>query len=231
MNTIIFDLETTGLDVEKVRIVEYMFYNIKTHEYISGFVNPECEIPPEVIKINGITNMDVDDQPVFKEHIEKIMDFIGPKAYLVAHNAIRYDVPLLYNELKRNGQKPLKGWKVIDTLRIARTLYPDLKNHKQDTLREKFKLGLNNNHQANKDVLDLGVIFCNMLKGKKIEELYKMSNEFIYTRMPFGKHRGKLISEVPDDYIKWMLGTDIFYREEDLMRTFIKAGKIEIDKN
>ena len=58
-----------------------------------------------------------------------------------------------------------------------------------------------------------------------------MSNEFIYTRMPFGKHRGKLISEVPDDYIKWMLGTDIFYREEDLMRTFIKAGKIEIDKN
>ena len=230
MNTIIFDLETTGLNVDKARVVEYMFMNHKSHKYISSFVNPKCEIPPEVIKINGITNMDVAKSPTFKECIPDIMEFIGPKAYLVAHNAIRYDIPLFFNELRRNGVEPPSGWKVIDTLRIARILYPDMKNHKQDTLREKFGLTLNNNHQANKDVLDLATIFCHMLKGRKVGDVYKMSKNYLYKKMPFGKHRGMDIKDVPDDYIKWMLNTDIFYRDEDLMNTFIKAGKIEIYK-
>ena len=231
MNTIIFDLETTGLDVKKVRIIEYMFMNIKNHKYISSFVNPKCEIPPEVIKINGITNMDVEKSPTFKECIPDIMGFIGPKAYLVAHNACRYDIPLLYNELRRNGVEPPPGWKVIDTLHIARVLYPDLKNHKQDTLREKFGLSTKNNHQANKDVIDLAVIFCHMLKGRRILDLFKISDDYSYSHMPFGKYRGHKIEDVPDDYIKWMLKTDIFYRDEDLMKTFVKAGKIEFCEN
>lgn len=102
---IIFDLETTGLDLVKDRIIQISY--IKVHpngleERGNELVNPGKEIPEEVVKLTGITNDDVKDKPTFKQLGQKLAEkFTG--CDFAGFNSNHFDIPLLAEEFLRAG--------------------------------------------------------------------------------------------------------------------------------
>ncbi|MBR1402077.1 MAG: 3'-5' exonuclease [Prevotella sp.] len=102
---VVFDLETTGLDLVKDRIIQISYIKLfpdGKEERVNQFINPECVIPNEVVALTGITNEDVKGQPTFKELAPQLSatftncDFAG-------FNSNHFDVPLLAEEFLRAG--------------------------------------------------------------------------------------------------------------------------------
>ena len=154
-----FDTETTGLSPKSERIVEIgavRFKNGKVLEKRSWLVNPGKTIPHYATRVHGISNEMVQDAPAFAEVIGEFEAFIG-NAVLVAHNA-PFDVNMLSAEYQRAG-KEFPHNEVIDSLKLARTWYPDLKSHKLGTMAEHLGLAKGSFHRALDDSLYLAQIF------------------------------------------------------------------------
>ncbi|MFN5417586.1 MAG: exonuclease domain-containing protein [Flavobacteriia bacterium] len=117
----IFDIEATGLNISKDRIVEIAIVKVNpdgSEEEFSSLVNPEMEIPQEVIEIHGITNDKVKDAPTFKELAPKLIDFIKD-ADLAGYNSNKFDIPMLAEEFLRVGSDiDLSQKKFIDVQNI-----------------------------------------------------------------------------------------------------------------
>lgn len=102
---IVFDLETTGLDLVKDRIIQisYIKVNINgTEERESLFVNPEKEIPLEVVELTGISNEDVAGCPTFKE-LATILAKKFEGCDFAGFNSNHFDIPMLAEEFLRAG--------------------------------------------------------------------------------------------------------------------------------
>ena len=102
---VFFDLETTGINISKDRIVEISLLKIFPNgnkESKTWLVNPEIEIPKEVSAIHGITNEKVVTEPTFKELAETINTMISDSD-LAGFNSNRFDIPLLAEEFLRVG--------------------------------------------------------------------------------------------------------------------------------
>ncbi len=100
-----FDLETTGLDITKDKIVEISILKIfpdQHRESIYFLVNPEMPIPAEVSAIHGITNERVKDAPKFKDIALEISNFIADTD-MAGFNSNRFDIPVLTEEMMRHG--------------------------------------------------------------------------------------------------------------------------------
>lgn len=112
-----FDLETTGTDVGKDRIVEIAIlkvYPSSEKESRTWLVNPEMPIPEASSKIHGITDKDVENQPTFKEISNEVVKMISGSD-IAGFNSNRFDIPLLAEELLRAGQDiDLKKCRPID---------------------------------------------------------------------------------------------------------------------
>ena len=102
---VIFDLETTGLDLVKDRIIQISYIKVCPNgEEIRGneLVNPERPIPEEVAALTGISDDDVKDKPAFKQIGQRLAttftgcDFAG-------FNSNHFDIPLLAEEFLRAG--------------------------------------------------------------------------------------------------------------------------------
>ena len=102
---VIFDLETTGLDLVKDRIIQISYIKVLPNgEEIRGneLVNPEKTIPKEVVDLTGISNADVKDKPTFKQLAQKLSDiFTG--CDFAGFNSNHFDIPLLAEEFLRAG--------------------------------------------------------------------------------------------------------------------------------
>lgn len=126
MREIVFDTETTGLSVaEGHRVVEVgmveLLNRMPTGRVFHKYINPEREMEAEVIRIHGITNERVANEPVFAAIADDMLAFIGDSP-LVAHNA-SFDMTFLNYELSLLDKAPLTN-EVIDTLDMARTQFP-----------------------------------------------------------------------------------------------------------
>jgi len=98
-----FDLETTGINISKDRIVEISILKVfpnGTEESKTWLVNPEMEIPEEVIVIHGITNEKIANEPIFKEIAKDVHNMIKDSD-LGGFNSNRFDIPLLAEEMLR----------------------------------------------------------------------------------------------------------------------------------
>lgn len=98
-----FDLETTGTNISKDRIVEISILKVYPNgnkESKTWLVNPEMNIPDEVIAIHGISNEKIANEPTFKELSVQIHDMIKG-CDLGGYNSNRFDIPLLVEELLR----------------------------------------------------------------------------------------------------------------------------------
>ena len=100
---IFFDLETTGINIAKDRIVEISILKVFPNgnkESKTWLVNPEMEIPKEASDIHGITNERVVTEPTFKELASQVSDLIKG-CDLAGFNSNRFDIPLLAEEMLR----------------------------------------------------------------------------------------------------------------------------------
>jgi DNA polymerase-3 subunit epsilon len=117
----IFDIEATGLNVAKDRIVEIAIIKIfpdGSEKEFSALVNPGMVIPQEVIDIHGITNEDIKDKPLFAEIAKELMEFIGD-ADLAGYNSNKFDIPMLAEELLRvDSSYDLSKKKFVDVQNI-----------------------------------------------------------------------------------------------------------------
>ena len=100
-----FDLETTGIEVAKDRIVEISIFKVFPNgnkESKTWLVNPEMTIPPQVIAVHGITNEKVANEPTFAALAQQVYTMIKDSD-LGGFNSDRFDIPLLAEELLRAG--------------------------------------------------------------------------------------------------------------------------------
>ncbi|MDE6689792.1 MAG: 3'-5' exonuclease, partial [Prevotella sp.] len=102
---VVFDLETTGLDLVKDRIIQISYIKVYPdgrEERVNHIVNPECFIKPEITQLTGISNDDVKDKPTFKQLAKTLSDaFTG--CDFAGFNSNHFDVPLLAEEFLRAG--------------------------------------------------------------------------------------------------------------------------------
>ena len=123
---VVFDLETTGVQVANDRIVEIYCIKIQpdgSEEHLHQVLNPTVPIPPEVSAIHGIWDKDVIDKPTFQEFSKTLQAFLGVCDF-GGFNSNRFDFPLLAEEFYRAGVAFDTNRKFIDAQRIFHRMEP-----------------------------------------------------------------------------------------------------------
>ena len=244
---VIFDLETTGVNVINDRIVE--IYCIKvdpnyTEQVLHYKLNPEMPIPAETTAIHGISDEDVKDAPTFKDVAHEIQQFIGNSNF-AGFNSNKFDIPLIAQEFHRVGLNfDLSNRKFVDVQRIFHMKEPR-------NLAAAFSFycdkTLENAHSAKADVVaTYEVLKAQLVKytdlGTDVDALHKLTgqdtkadlagrilfNEKGEEIFNFGKHRGKKVEDVfakESSYYDWMMNGDFAQNTKDVI-TKIKLRKL-----
>ena len=122
---VVFDLETTGLDLAKARIIQISYIKVNpdgSEERDNKLINPEEPIPPFITQLTGVTDEDVKDKPTFKEIATKLAEkFTG--CDFAGFNSNGYDIPLLAEEFLRAGiDFDFSKCRMIDAMNIFRKM-------------------------------------------------------------------------------------------------------------
>ena len=170
---VVLDLETTGTSCINDKITEIGMVKFKNGEIIDTyetFVNPQISIPEEIVQITGISDDMVKDAPTIEQVMPSVINFIQ-EFPLVAHNA-SFDIGFL-----RYNAQPL-GYQidnvVIDTLQLARDLFPEYKRFKLGKIAENLGIKVDVAHRALDDVKTLVKVFdimINRLKEKDVKTI------------------------------------------------------------
>lgn len=170
LREIVFDTETTGFDpatgdkLVEIGAVE-LINHVPTGKTYHQYINPEREVPEEVVKVHGLTTEFLKDYPVFADVAQEWVDFIGDDGILVAHNA-SFDIKFINYELKRLGYAGYEWDRVVDTLEIAKSKFPGQRNN-LDVLCRRF--GIDNSartfHGALLDAQLLAEVYLELLGG------------------------------------------------------------------
>ena len=225
---VFIDFETTGVDVEKDRIVEIGFVkyvgDFKMFDSIHEKVDPTIPIPPEATAVHGISDADVAGKPTFKELSALVLDFIAG-CDIAGYNILSFDAPLLNNELLRARY----AWDYTDVSFVDACVIARRKEPRDLTWARKFYCGAEHEgaHGALADSKASAFVLQAQIERyadvpQTIEELAKYSNydkaiadlsgKFKITEsgeivFGFGKHRDKLARD-EKDYLRWMLNAD-----------------------
>ena len=162
----VLDLETTGLSFRTEKITEVGIIKIRNGEVIDEFecfVNPEKPIPQEVVEVTHITDDMVKDAETIDKVIPRIIDFIGDSV-LVAHNA-DFDIGFLKHNFAEYGYSLDNTY--IDTLRLAKVIFPDMKRYKLGLIADKLDIVVEVAHRALDDVKTLVAVFNVMIQKLK----------------------------------------------------------------
>lgn len=225
---IFYDTETTGIKAGKDRIIEIAAYDALQDRTFCSFVNPECPIPAESTAITSITDEMVKEAPIIGEALKSFVAFCQGPVIMIAHNNDAFDQLFLQAEFERAGLA-MPDWIFLDSLKWARKYRNDLPRHSLQSLREVYGIQANQAHRALDDVMVLHQIFSKMvddLPWKTILELVKKTTQI--ARMPFGKHAGKMLTEIPKDYVEWLEKSGALDKKENLglKETFQKLGHL-----
>lgn len=242
-----FDLETTGIDIGKDRIVEISIFKVYPNgnkESKTWLVNPTIPIPAQTTAVHGITDEKVANEPTFNELATQVYNMIKDSD-LGGFNSDRFDIPLLAEELLRAGVDfDMKNRVSVD----VQTIF-----HKKEerTLSAAYKFycgqSLENAHSAEADTMATYEILKAQLERyddldndikslsefstrKKIADFagmiaFNKEDEEIFS---FGKHKGKRVNDVLDSepgYFSWIQNADFpLYTKKVL--TAIKLRKL-----
>ncbi len=170
---VVFDIETTGFSAVHDKIIEIGAVKVCGGEICdkySVFVNPEIPIPYEIEKLTSITDDMVMDAKKIDEILPEFLEFCQG-CVLVAHNAA-FDTGFIKEKCHQLGMS--YDFTAVDTMVLARTLLPDLKNYKLDTVVEAVGCKLEHHHRAVDDAgatADVFVKFIVMLRERSIHNL------------------------------------------------------------
>lgn len=168
---IVLDTETTGFNFSNGdRLVEIGCLELIdrqiTNNHFHVYINPERDMPEEAFKVHGLSEAFLQDKPLFHEIAEAFLTYLDGDE-LIIHNA-RFDVPFLNFELKRIGFPLLNETNVIDTLTMARAMYPGQRNT-LDALCRRFEVD-NSNRELHGALIDselLAQVYLKMTGGQE----------------------------------------------------------------
>ncbi|MGL6098257.1 MAG: exonuclease domain-containing protein, partial [Fusobacteriaceae bacterium] len=178
---VVFDLETTGLSSHKCEITEIGAVKLKGTRIVdtySKFVKPEGKIPDKIVALTGITEEMVRDADAIDKVLPEFLEFVGD-AVLVAHNA-PFDMSFMRRDAEKFLGKKIKN-PVIDTLRMARDLYPNQKGHGLKAMSKLLGVGLESHHRAVDDsqaTANMFIIFLEKYKEIGAKSLLDLEGGF-----------------------------------------------------
>ena len=183
---VIVDIETTGLDCSKDKIIEIAACKIRNKEIVEKFsslVNLGIDIPKEIEELTGITNKMAAESPDIKTVLKQFIDFCEDHT-LVAHNA-KFDMGFISKAVKENGLSINPRY--IDTLALARFLMPECRCHKLSVLCRELEIENDSEHREASDAeatAKILVRFFAMLEEKGISDVSRIdeSNDVPYYR-------------------------------------------------
>lgn len=204
----IVDTETTGTGAGDTP-VEVALVRVHDGAQFSSLVNPGRSIPPESSAVHGITDEDIEAAaaPHLAELEEELRAFVG-NAILVAHNA----------DFDRGMLPMFERQRWLCTMRLAKHAFPQAPNFKNATLRywRKLKIAAPEGlqmHRALYDAIVTTALFADLrtecarlfgaVSGSQLLELARQPA--LVRTMPFGKHFGEPIDQIPSGYLKWLL--------------------------
>lgn len=242
-----FDLETTGVDVAKDRIVEISIFKVFPNgnkESKTWLVNPEMKIPFLSTQVHGITDEKVANEPTFKELSGQVYNMIKDSD-LAGFNSDRFDIPLLAEELLRAGVDfDMKNRVSVDVQTIFHKM-------EERTLSAGYKFycgkSLENAHSAEADTMaTYEILKAQLERYPELENDMKTLSEFTTRKksvdfagfiglndkgeeiFSFGKHKGNLVEKVLEEepgYFGWIQNADFpLYTKKVL--TAIKLRKL-----
>ncbi len=227
---IFFDLETTGLDITKDRIVQIAILKVfpdGKEISQSWIVNPSVPIPVNASKIHGIYDKDVQGKPLFQE-IAKELAAIFHGADIAGYNSNKFDIPLLAEEfIRAETDIDLKKNRFVDvqviffkmeqrTLRAAYQFYceRDLVNaHSADAdTKATYEILQAQLERYNNLTNDIGKLSDFTTQGKSADFAGRIVyNEAGVEIFNFGKHKGKPVVDILKEepgYYSWMMNGD-----------------------
>ena len=205
MRFIFGDTETTGVrDTDKVCEVAWKEVDHEFNLVREGhsLINPGIPIHYAASAVNGISDAMVADAPTLDEYMDSVgQPFRGEDVVMVMHNA-PFDMRFL-------GEYTDTG-KSICTLRCARILYPEAENHKQSTLAAMLGIYVDRSkaHAADGDLdvlIQLARIMCAEHNLTLPDLIEVQTRKRAIAKMPFGKHKGTPLKELPAFYVFWLL--------------------------
>ncbi|MBK0369905.1 3'-5' exonuclease [Flavobacterium agrisoli] len=242
-----FDLETTGIDIGKDRIVEISILKVFPNgnkESKTWLVNPTIPIPPQTTAVHGITNEKVANEPTFAELASQVYQMIKDSD-LAGYNSDRFDIPLLAEELLRAGVDfDMKNKVSVDVQTIFHKM-------EERTLSAAYKFycgeSLENAHSAAADTLaTYEILKAQLDRYTDLQNDVKQLSEFTTRKkiadfagmiaydkdgmevFTFGKHKGKKVEAILESepgYFSWMQQADFpLYTKKVL--TAIKLRKL-----
>jgi len=174
-----FDIETTGLKVDREVITEIgavVVKNGQITERFQTFVNPNRRLTPEIIGLTGITDEMLKDAPQAKEALTAFLQFVNGRP-LAAHNA-EFDIGFIRAGCREAGLDFAPTY--VDSLILAQNLLPDLGKYKLDIVAEHLDLPAFNHHRASDDAATVGYMlipFWEMLRKRGIHTLQAINPE------------------------------------------------------
>jgi len=242
-----FDLETTGIDVAKDRIVEISIFKVfpnGTTESKTWLVNPTIPIPPQTTAVHGITDEKVANEPTFKELASQVHNMIKDSD-LGGYNSDRFDIPLLAEELLRaEVDFDMKNRVSVDVQTIFHK-----KEERTLSAALKFYCGTNleNAHSAEADTMaTYEILKAQLDRYDDLDNDMKWLSEYTTRKksvdfagfialnkegkeiFTFGKNKGQLVEDILEKepgYYGWIQGADFpLYTKKVL--TAIKLRKL-----
>lgn len=174
---IVLDVETTGLDYQRERIIEFAAVKLVNGEITEEYetlINPEQEIRQSSINIHGITADMVADAPTETEAMPAILEFIGDYP-IVGHNVI-FDYNFLRKAARRLDGRMIKNRR-IDSQLYFREVFPEEPSHGLVALMNRFNVEFDTHHRAMADTKGLALAF------PKLEQLYDEKNAWQIAQM------------------------------------------------
>jgi len=200
------DCESTGLEPASDRIVEIACSTFTLDEIIDQFetiVDPERPIPAEVIAIHHITQEMCQGKPKIGQVLPQMFELIS--SHPIIGHGIGFDIALIEAAAKRSNLPCTIGQNLsFDTLRLAR-LYGESPSNSLEVLRRHFNIEEEGAHRAMNDVIVNIQVFKKLAASfETLEELKAaLARPITMKAMPLGKHKGRLMKELPLDYLLW----------------------------
>jgi DNA polymerase III subunit epsilon len=226
-----FDIESTGISPRADRIIDLSIIKLMpdgTRPARTFRVNPGIPIPPETTAIHGITDEDVKDAPAFEEVAQEVArEFAG--CDLAGYNILRFDIPMLVEELTRAGvPTDLAERRIVDVQRIfhqreprdleaalafyCQELHLDAHSAEADVLATIRVLEgqFRRYKDLPGDVAELDA-YCNRRDPAWVDRTGKLKWQDGEVTLNFGKRKGERLRDIVRNdagFAKWMLRSD-----------------------
>lgn len=240
---VFFDLETTGVDTMKDRIVQIATVKLfpdGTRENKEYLINPTIPIPEGASEVHGITDEMVKDKPVF-DHYAKNLNKYLEGCDLGGYNSNQFDVPLLIEEFRRSGiEFDTDNRSYVDVMQIERKLNP---NTLEAVYKRYMGKEIENAHDASADTFATVDVVLKQIENIDVEEgadlaealdtfaqgdekrvdiagkLCEIDGEICWT---FGKHKGEPVKNT-SSYAAWFLRQSVPKQTADIIRNTLKV--------